>query len=147
MLRRARRHFHEHVEADLEVMPLMNLFVALIPMLLISAVFLQMAVLRTNLPGDEDVAPSEEGLRLSIEITDDAWIVTGRGLDPQRVERGSDASADELRDVLAAAIAGHPDVKDVVVASHDRTRYEDIVNVMDLARAAGLPSVSLTRSP
>ena len=43
-------------------------------------------------------------------------------------------------------VTGHPDEKDVTVASLDHTRYDEIVHVMDIARAAGLPNVSLTRS-
>lgn len=147
MLRRHRRHFHEHVEADLEIMPLMNLFVALIPMLLISAVFLHISTLRMNLPGDDAAAPPpSESLRLTVDITPDAWVVGARGEDLARVVRGTAASDEELRAALAAAIADRPDEKDVTVASLDATKYDEIVHVMDVARAAGLPNVSLTRS-
>lgn len=147
MLRRTRKHFHEHVEADIEIMPLMNLFVALIPMLLISAVFLQISTLRMNLPGDDGTAaPPAESLRLSVDITEDAWIVMSRGAELARVARGTASSDEELRSALAAAVAGRPDEKDVTVASVDHTRYDEIVHVMDVARAAGLPNVSLTRS-
>jgi len=144
MLRRSRRHFHEHVDNDIEVMPLMNLFVALIPMLLISAVFLQMSVLRMDLPGDGDAA-APEGLGLSVEIREDAWLVSARGGSPRRVERAGEAADDELRELLAGAIAETPGEKSVVIASQQDTRYDEIVHVMDVARAAGLPNVSLTR--
>ena len=147
MLRRSRRHFHEHVEADLEIMPLMNLFVALIPMLLISAVFLQVSTLRMNLPGDDASAkPPAESLRLSVSITADDWIVTTNGAELSRVTRGAETSDEDLRAALAAAIAERPEEKDVTVASLDHTKYDEIVHVMDIARAAGLPNVSLTRS-
>ena len=147
MLRRSRRHFHEHVEADLEIMPLMNLFVALIPMLLISAVFLQVSTLRMNLPGDDAAtADVPESLRLSVNITTDAWIVTTNGTERARVARGAGTSDEDLRNALTTAIADRPDEKDVMVASLDHTKYDEIVHVMDIARAAGLPNVSLTRN-
>ncbi len=44
------RSFRELVEKDLDIMPLMNLFVALIPMLLISAVFLNVTVIEMDAP-------------------------------------------------------------------------------------------------
>ena len=147
MVRRSRRHFHENVEADLEIMPLMNLFVALIPMLLISAVFLQVSTLKMNLPGDDaSAAPPSESLRLSVNITKEAWVLTSNGTERARVVRGTEASDEELRTALAAAVTDRPEEKDVTVASLDHTQYDEIVHVMDIARAAGLPNVSLTRS-
>ena len=64
-----------------EIMPLMNLFVALIPMLLISAVFLQVSTLKMNLPGDDASADAARRSRshLSVNITTDAWVVTAAG--------------------------------------------------------------------
>ncbi|MBK7047145.1 MAG: hypothetical protein IPH48_11700 [bacterium] len=48
---RRRRGFREAVADDVDLLPLMNLFVALIPMLLVSAVFLNITVIDlTRLP-------------------------------------------------------------------------------------------------
>ena len=56
MRRSTRRGYRQVIESDLEIMPLMNLFVALIPMLLISAVFLNVTVIDMKLPTDTDAA-------------------------------------------------------------------------------------------
>jgi biopolymer transport protein ExbD len=145
MLRRARRHFHEHVEADLEVLPLMNLFVALIPMLLISAVFLQMSALRMSLPDDSATPADSESLALTVTIRPDAWVVSGRGLEPIVVDRAPDDAGPALTAALASAVGDRSDVRELTIASEESTRYDEIVLSMDLARAAGLSNISLTR--
>ncbi len=144
MIRRRRKHFHEHVEEDLEILPLMNLFVVLIPMLLISAVFIEMAVIRMDLPGEDAPPPKpRESLALSVSIRPEAWVVKGRRLPTSTVERGADDAEARLADLLAGIAAEHPDDHDVVIRSQPDTRYDDIVAVMDVSRDAGLPNVSL----
>ena len=64
MIRKRQRSLGEHVEGDLEILPLMNLFVVLIPMLLISAVFVHLTVIRMNLPSDDASATPPQRERL-----------------------------------------------------------------------------------
>jgi biopolymer transport protein ExbD len=147
MIRKRQKSLGAHVEGDLEIMPLMNLFVVLIPMLLISAVFIQVSVIKMNLPSDEATPPSErERLGLAVEITDAAWIVKGRRLDTVRIDRAVETSGQELLAALAGVKSGHPDEDGLVIESQEATRYEDIVYVMDVSREAGLPNVSLAGS-
>jgi biopolymer transport protein ExbD len=135
------------VVEELEMLPMMNLFVVLIPMLLLSAVFLEMSVIRMNLPGDDAPPPSpRETLGLSVTIADAAWVVSGRGLPAHEIARDGDGAPARLREALAAASAGHPDDKDVTIRSAETTRYEEIVLVMDASRESGFPNVSLAEA-
>jgi biopolymer transport protein ExbD len=144
MIRRRRKHFHEHVEEDLEILPLMNLFVVLIPMLLISAVFIEMAVIRMDLPGDHDPpAKPRESLALSVSIQPESWVVKGRRLEARTIDRDGEDAETRLAETLAAIAADHPDDHEVVIRSQPETHYDDIVAVMDVSRGAGLPNVSL----
>lgn len=134
----------QHVQDDLEIMPLMNLFVALIPMLLVSAVFLNVTVIDMKAPAPgEAAAASAEALELAVAIGGDAWEITGNGLRTARVPRDGEDALAALETALAAVVAAHPQNEQVVVVSEDRTRYADIIAVMDAARAAGLPGVAL----
>jgi len=45
-----RRSFRHEVNCDLELRPLMNVFIVLIPMLLMSAVFIEIRVIEMALP-------------------------------------------------------------------------------------------------
>ena len=146
MRRRNKRGYRQFIESDLEIMPLMNLFVALIPMLLISAVFVHMSVIRMNLPSDEaaEAAAERERLGLSVEIQEEVWVVKGRRLEARTIDRLAEQADQDLRAVLAAVKADHPSEEDVVIVSDPETRYDDIVEVMDASRESGLPNISLS---
>jgi biopolymer transport protein ExbD len=53
------------------------------------------------------------------------------------------AARAQLSEALAAVAAARPDARDVRILSTEVTRYEEIIAVMDLARAAGLSEASL----
>jgi biopolymer transport protein ExbD len=141
---RRRRSARQQVQDDLEMLPMMNLFVVLIPMLLISAVFLELSVIRIGLPSDQaSEKPAEEKLGLAVLIGEEAWVVKGRRLEPQVILREGDDAEARLRAALAAVSERHPDEHDVTLRSGPRTRYEDIVQVMDAGRESGFGNVSL----
>lgn len=144
---RRRRGFRELVADDLDLLPLMNLFVALIPMLLVSAVFLNVTVIEMRAPSDDASETAadraREALLLSVTISPSRYLVEGNGLAPVSVERSGPEAADKLGQVLAGIAGAHPDNHDVMIVSQVDTRYEDIVHVMDISREAGLPGASL----
>ena len=144
-LRRSRRE-HKRNEEDLELLPLMNLFVVLIPMLLLSAVFLELAVIKMVLPTDETPLSKNEieSLNLSIAITNAQYVVKGRRLPAQTIDRSSDDSEGSLRDTLAALTERFPDEHAVVIVSQAETRYDDIISVMDVSRETGFGNISLS---
>ena len=139
--------FRELVENDLDIMPLMNLFVALIPMLLISAVFLNVTVIEMDAPPDGLAAESDqksaEPLHLAVTIRDDFFVVEGNKLKKAVIDRRADDPETALSETLVAVVAAHPANQDVMIISEAKTRYDDIIAVMDITRAAGLPSASL----
>ncbi len=132
-------------EAELDLLPMMNVFIVLIPMLLTSAVFLKVTVIDTNVPSATGTAPADAGANLSLAITikDDYYVVEGKGIASRVIARtDADASA-KLAAALADVALAHPDNQDVIIISQPKTRYQDIISVMDVARASGLPSASL----
>ncbi|MBK8167707.1 MAG: biopolymer transporter ExbD [bacterium] len=144
---RRRRGFREVVADDVDLLPLMNLFVALIPMLLVSAVFLNITVIEMKAPGDEDAQAradqAREELALSVTISAERYVVEGNGVQTVSVQRADPAAAAQLAAALAAIAGEHPENHDVMIVSQADTRYEDIVGVMDISREAGLPGASL----
>ena len=135
-----RRSARSMVAADLEILPLTNLFIVLIPMLLLSAVFVELSVIDLNLPAHSDAADEpKESLELSVTILDDGYVVRGKGLSPQEI--GTEEGA--LTDALRAIAQANPEHRDVRIVSGPTTRYQEIVSVMDVSREAGLPDVAL----
>jgi biopolymer transport protein ExbD len=145
--RKMGRSFRELVENDLDIMPLMNLFVALIPMLLISAVFLNVTVIEMDAPPEGLTAEPDnkqaEPLHLAVTIRDDFFVVEGNKLKKAVIDRRTDDPETALSETLVAVVAAHPANQDVMIISEAKTRYDDIIAVMDITRAAGLPSASL----
>ena len=139
-----RRRYREIIQDDLEIMPLMNLFVAMIPMLLISAVFLNVTVIDMKAPADaESSGKKKENLSLAITIKDQFFVVEGRGIKKSVIARANDDADERLSDALANVVSEHPNNSDVIIISQPHTSYGDIVAVMDISREAGLPGVSL----
>ena len=123
-----RRSYRQSVNCDLELRPLMNVFIVLIPMLLMSAVFMEIRTIEMTLPQAAEAAetPPAEPFDLAIRITPSVYVIGANGVALRTIARprgavvpGADASAQ-----IGAALA-------------------EIVAVMDLARAAGLPRVAL----
>ena len=150
MRRSTRRGYREILEGDLEIMPLMNLFVALIPMLLISAVFLNVTVIDMKLPTDASAAEAsvdtKKALQLAVTIRDEHYVVEGRSMRTQAVSRDDEDAEDQLTVILDAIKAKHPDNEDIIIISEPTTRYEDIIGVMDICRDSGMGAVSLLGS-
>ncbi len=146
-MRRFRNRRKEQVEGDVDLRPLMSVFIAVIPMLLLSAVFLEMAVIKMNLPsGDagaaEEYVPKEQ-LGLTVYILANDFAVEARDLPRQIVSRASADASESLAAILRAVAAAHPENKDVIIGSGPDVLYQDIIGVMDVSRSAGIANVSL----
>jgi biopolymer transport protein ExbD len=134
-------------DVEIELMPLMSVFIALIPMLLLSAVFLEMAVIPMNLPSGDPEAPvappPRAPLGLSVIILDQAFAIEATGVPRRVVARANDGKELELAATLAEFAQSYPENKDVVIGSGPRVLYKNLIDVMDVAREAGLANISL----
>src|SRR5258705_4427317 len=138
-----RRSFRHVVNCDLELRPLMNVFIVLIPMLLMSAVFIEIRVIEMSLQQAVEAAELPAGpLDLVVRIFPDAYVVEGNGLEPQTIPIVTTAPH-ALTQVLARIVADHPGSSEIRIVAGTTTHYQAIVTTMDLARAAGLTQVAL----
>ena len=146
------------VNTELKLMPLMNIIIALIPMLLLSAVFIEVKVIETSLPRDAApgtataAQPTTVPLDLAVHVRSDVYVIEGHGIEPQLIARKSgSASPDsltalQLTRVLQAIVASHPGTTDVRIVAEARTHYQEVISLMDAARAAGLVNPALEGS-
>ena len=148
--RRARKALT--VNTDLRLMPLMNIIIALIPMLLLSAVFLEVKVIETSLPRDAGEVPSglrEPPLDLAVHVRPEAYVIEGHCLEPRVLPRRSAkgapdaATMEQLTLVLRAMAATRPGTSEVRIVADARTHYQEVISLMDAARAAGLSNAAL----
>lgn len=124
----------------------MNVLVALLPMLLLSAVFVKVTVIDLDAPpAAEAPAPAaeKESLALAVTIKDDYFVVEGQKIAKRVIQRSAADAEIQLAGALADVVVQHPENQEIMIISQPHTKYEDIIEVMDISREAGLPSVSL----
>ncbi len=138
---------HPKLEADLELMPVMNLVAILIPMLLMGVQVLHLAVIDTTLPAigpppDDDSTP---GLRLTVAVTDQGLgLKSAAGVLPSDAELELPCEArpcgvdsydySGLTGALSRIKDDHPDEQSLILLPEERVPYEVLVRVMDAAR-------------
>lgn len=147
MARHRIRKMRGIVEADLEIMPLMNLFVVLIPMLLLSAVFLELSVIHMSAPGGDGAdTPETESLDLAVFITGESYRIEGNGIESAEIGRAArqdEIAGAELSARLQTIADEYPTNRAVRIVSLPTTHYDEIIEVMDRSREAGLPEAAL----
>src|SRR5688572_27399280 len=132
---------------DLDLVPIMNLVTILIPFLLLAAQFVTFAVIDTTLPspGTPPDSPNSPELQLTLSITPEGFLVTGRderlganGIAIPCVPAGcaTPESYDtaSLANVAREMKARRPDEEQVVVVPASDIPYEVLVRAMDAAR-------------
>ncbi len=140
---------------DLNIMPVMNLFLILVPFLLVTATFVELAVLDISLPEmqsssrqaqQQQQAQERKAVVLNllairengIELKSPTFTF---GLIPRQRD-GYDYNL--LKSCLTQVKQKFPDAVDVVIAPEDNIRYQVVIDIMDRCREAGFPNVSIS---
>ena len=127
-----------HDAVELNITAFMNLMVILVPFLLITAVFSQVAILELNLPTSQTEVNEEQEPEFQLEITvRDTTIDVGdrtTGL-LKRIETTDDGhDLDELSDYLGQVKQRFPEKIDATLLLEPEISYEVLVSVMDTVR-------------
>lgn len=140
--------------ANLDLVPIMNLVTILIPFLLMSAQFVELAVIDTTLPA---IAPEpvtaepldEDKLMLSVLVTGNGFTITGadKVLDPNDEANGPKVACIEagcrtaesydyrgLTERLTKVKDRWPNEENVILVPDGSIPYEVIVHTMDATR-------------
>jgi biopolymer transport protein ExbD len=135
---------------DLDITPMMNIFMILIPFLVSMAVFTQIAVVEFSLPpsqsqGGAGADEQTKELDISVVITPTGFQIvgTGRKLDMMPKVQG-DYQYDQLRALLKAIKFQYPSQKSVVLVFDADVLYDDIVKFMDVCRESQFPDIGLS---
>jgi biopolymer transport protein ExbD len=131
------RNHHRHETAELNITAFMNLMVILVPFLLITAVFSQVAILELNLPSSTDQLDVEpETMQLEVTVRGDRLEVGERNAGLLTVfpktETGYDLVA--LAEYMKQVKARFPDKLDATILLESDVSYDVLVQVMDVVR-------------
>ena len=131
------RNHQRHETEELNITAFMNLMVILVPFLLITAVFSQVAILEVNLPSSTDQLDAEpETMQLEVTIRENSLEVGERNAGLltgfPKTEAGYDFVA--LAEYLKQVKARFPDKLDATILLESDVSYDVLVQVMDAVR-------------
>jgi len=138
MHHRRSRNNRRHEAVELNITAFMNLMVILVPFLLITAVFSQVAILELNLPTSQAEANEEQEPEFQLEITvRDAIIDVGdrtTGLLKRIASTDEGYDLEELSEYLGQVKQRFPEKIDATLLLEPEISYEVLVSVMDTVR-------------
>lgn len=136
----SKKRKHPPGSEELNLIPIMNVFMIIIPFLLLTAVFAKTAVIDVYLPQEAGMgvsggqtADADPGL-LAVKVTDTGFQLEGIGgvvVIPMQEGR---LDFKQLTTELMKIKERYPKKEDVVLLLQTHTPYETVVHVMDSAR-------------
>jgi biopolymer transport protein ExbD len=129
---------------ELNLLPLMSLFVALVPALLYSAVFVPVSALGLDFPGTGGAATASP-LALAVRVSEDALAVEGvpDATYPPIARADGAAAMQTLRAQLDEVHTRYPTTQGAILVVAPEIPYRDVVAVMDQVREAGFGNSTL----
>jgi len=134
------------LNADLNLVPYIDLLTCMVAFLLITAVWTQLARLQASQKGQgqagEEVPP-EQQVNIVVVVNQDGYnLVVGQDQTPIP-KKGDQYDVEKLGGELKKVKDAHPDKNDVKVASEDQIKFDTLVRTMDTVLTARFPHISL----
>jgi biopolymer transport protein TolR len=134
------------VNADLNLVPYIDLLTCMVAFLLITAVWSQLARLQVQQKGQgqagEDTPP-EKVFKLVIVVNGEGFNLVADQDQQPIPKKGDQYDFEKLGGELKKLKDSHPDKNDVQIASEDTIKFETLVKTMDQVMTARFPDVSL----
>ncbi len=128
--------------ADLDMTTFLNLMVALIPFLLVTAVFSRITIVELTLPSSASAAtPGDPGFRLEVIVRKEGFELTNGSeliATIPKVDEEYDLKA--LADLVLSLKRDYPDADDASVLLEPDIEYDHLIQVMDVVRSAEVPA-------
>jgi biopolymer transport protein TolR len=134
------------VNADLLLVPYIDLLTCMVAFLLITAVWTQLARLEVRQKGQGEAGGEDQKVlaELAVLVHPDGFAVIAKDVQHPVPQLGGHYDYEALAKELQRLKAGYPDRTDLHVMSEDAILYETLIKVMDAGMASGFPDVSLT---
>ncbi len=148
-LKRAMGRERRPEDSDLNITPVMNMFLILVPFLLLTAVFVRIAVLDLSLPslkkdGSRQQRP-ESAVLILLSVREDGFQLRAPNMKiPLIRKKGDNFDYDTLVKRLRELDQKFIGTDDIIVSPASSIKYEVIVKVMDRCRENGFPNISIS---
>jgi len=148
----------ENKTVELYLTPVLNIFLNIIPLLLVTAVFVQTAVIHLSLPsqpansansaaaqnlGEKTAEEKKEKLLILSIAAQGFYLILGGKL-LKIIPKEKDYDFDELEVILRKVKETFPEQESIVIESEDNIIYDHLIHTMDRCRASGLVNVTLS---
>jgi len=136
---------------DVNIIPVMNIFLLLIPFLLLTAAFVQLAVIEFSLPslnkGQSAIVrdPEKKLVLVILAVKENGFQLKAQGfifppLDKSNNQYNYPVLVEQLKEIKQK----HPYAEDIIISPESKVKYDIIIKVMDRCRETGFPNVSLS---
>jgi biopolymer transport protein ExbD len=140
----ARRHHYRRLgkdPAELDMTTFLNLMVALIPFLLVTAVFSRITIVELDLPSSASQGVSAPAFRLEVIVREEGFELTnGSALIAAIPKVKGEYDLETLARLALSLKRDHPDADDASVLLEPDVAYDHLIQVMDAIRSAELPA-------
>ncbi len=134
------------LNADLNLVPYIDLLTCMVAFLLITAVWTQLARLQAQQKGQGQAGeetPPEKQVKIVVVVTLDGFnLVIDQDQQPLP-KKGEAYDFEKLAAELKKVKEAHPDKNDLQVASEDQIKFDTLIQTMDTALSARFPDISL----
>jgi biopolymer transport protein TolR len=134
------------LNADLNLVPYIDLLTCMVAFLLITAVWTQLARLQAQQKGQGQAGeetPPELQVKIVVVVNQEGFnLVVGQDQTPI-LKVGNDYDFEKLGAELNKANDAHPHQNEVQVASEDQIVFDTLIRTMDTALTARFPDISL----
>ena len=139
----------KELNAELNLVPHIDLLTCMVAFLLITAVWTQLARLQAQQKGQGQAGeetPPELQVKVVVMVNQEGFnLVVGQDQTPIP-KKGAEYDFERLAAELKKAKDGHPDKNDAQVASEDTIKFDVLIRAMDTAIQARFPDISLIDS-
>jgi biopolymer transport protein TolR len=136
----------KELNAELNLVPYIDLLTCMVAFLLITAVWTQLARLNASQKGQGQAGeetPPVQPVNIVVVVNQEGFnLVISQDQIPI-VKKGDQYDYEKLGVELKKAKTNHPDKNDVKVASEDQIKFETLVQTMDTVLSSQFPDISL----
>jgi len=138
-----RHHYRRRIKdpAQLDMTTFLNLMVALVPFLLITAVFSRITIVELSLPTSTGgAAPSQPDFRVEVIVREAGLEIANGSTVIATLPKVDDAyDLEELSELVMSLKRDYPDTDDASVLLEPHIEYDHLIQVMDAVRSVEQP--------
>lgn len=148
-LRKALNRENKYEEDNLNITPVMNVFLILVPFMLLTAVFVRISILEFSLPTSTEAGEAQQSqtnlVVTILAISEKGFELKTKGMKIAFIEKTADNfDFQTLVEKLQKVKETHTQTEDIILAPQVSIKYDTIIKVMDRCRENGFLNISIS---